>query len=299
MRKVTAILFLNIIMLTASRTEEIHTKAALDSMVSTERMFAATSLREGIRASFMKYFADSAVAFSPAPYNFRQAALKSPAPADPHARTLRWEPVAGDVSSSGDLGYLMGPSTLTDHSKPDAPVRYGFYLSVWKKQPDGSWKVVLDIGTDATEQIMRFFGSGFTPLGHGTYHTLLDSVDRDMALRDLERQDSVYMKLVADKDVQGAYQELLDSIAVAIRPEVGPIEGRDSIVAHLTLNHGLRLLEPMKADVSHAGDLGYTYGAYKINPEVSKPSGFYVRIWKKDTKGVWKLAVEKDAPDEP
>ncbi|HLP18351.1 MAG TPA: DUF4440 domain-containing protein [Bacteroidota bacterium] len=298
MRKPMMIVVMAAIVCSVGSAQQMPRTSALDSMVATERAFAATCLKEGIRASFLKFFADSAVAFSPEPYVFRQAAAKRPAPANPLARTLHWEPVAGDVASSGDLGFLMGPSSLTDHSTQPAPVHYGFYLSVWKKQRDGSWKVVIDIGTDATETITRFFGSGFTRLGGYAFGKLDDTVDPVVARNELLGMDSTYASIVAVKDVQTAYRELLDTNAVALRQGIGPIEGRDTIIASLTINHGLRLLTPFDADASKAGDLGYTYGSYKINPEVSKPSGYYVRIWRKNADGVWKLAVEKDAPAE-
>jgi ketosteroid isomerase-like protein len=37
-----------------------------------------------------------------------------------------------------------------DQRTPDGTVRRatGKYLNVWKKQPDGSWKVLVDIGNE-------------------------------------------------------------------------------------------------------------------------------------------------------
>lgn len=42
----------------------------------------------------------------------------------------------GDVGDSGDLGYHTGPSKVTDHSGQQPP-RYGYFFSLWKKQPNG------------------------------------------------------------------------------------------------------------------------------------------------------------------
>jgi ketosteroid isomerase-like protein len=60
---------------------------------------------------------------------------------------LVWTPVYADISASGDLGYTSG--TYEFHSKHQdgkTTVEYGKYTSIWKKQKDGSWKVVLDMG---------------------------------------------------------------------------------------------------------------------------------------------------------
>jgi ketosteroid isomerase-like protein len=58
------------------------------------------------------------------------------------------------------------------------------------------------------------------------------------------------------------------------------------------------ILDPMRAGISHAGDLGYTYGSYKTAADSARPAGYYVRIWKRNEAGHWKLVVDKEAPVE-
>jgi ketosteroid isomerase-like protein len=56
-------------------------------------------------------------------------------------------PVGADVSSTGDLGYTYGTFEFSSTGKDGKPqVEHGKYTSIWKKQGDGSWKVVLDMG---------------------------------------------------------------------------------------------------------------------------------------------------------
>ncbi len=58
---------------------------------------------------------------------------------------VSWTPGAADVSSSGDLVYLEGYYLNTMHpAKGKTSLERGKYLSVWKKQSDGSWKCVAD-----------------------------------------------------------------------------------------------------------------------------------------------------------
>ena len=281
-----------------SNAQEKEISAALDSMVATERAFAATSLQVGIRASFVKFFADSALAFSPEPYFFKEAVAKRPPPANPLARTLRWEPVMGDVSASGDMGYLMGPSTLVDNTQPNSPTHYGFYLSVWKRQQDATWKVIIDIGTTVTESIVRFFGRKFTPLGHFAKGRLAHRMDPAAGRDELLGLDRGFGKTASSKSVPSAYEGLLDDSTRAIRENVGPIAGRDSILAFVSRRPGTLLLDPMGSGVSGAGDLGYTYGSYKTVADSTTPSGYYVRVWKRNETGRWKLVVDKEAPVE-
>jgi len=60
--------------------------------------------------------------------------------------TLTWEATKADVGASGDLGYTVGAYMLTVNDAAGTPVtEKGKYVTVWKKQPDGQWKVVQDI----------------------------------------------------------------------------------------------------------------------------------------------------------
>lgn len=64
--------------------------------------------------------------------------------------TLTWTPVKAEMSSSGDLGYTFGTYVFTAKNKEGKlATTYGKYVSIWKKQKDGRWKLVLDIGNSA------------------------------------------------------------------------------------------------------------------------------------------------------
>jgi ketosteroid isomerase-like protein len=64
--------------------------------------------------------------------------------------SLRWKPLGADVSRAGDLGYTFGTYVAKSPGPNGEPVeRHGKYVSIWKKQPDGSWKVAVDIGNSS------------------------------------------------------------------------------------------------------------------------------------------------------
>jgi ketosteroid isomerase-like protein len=59
---------------------------------------------------------------------------------------LEWHPDQIAVARSGDLGYTSGAYVWTFKDASGKPASdKGKYLTVWKKQPDGSWKVLLDM----------------------------------------------------------------------------------------------------------------------------------------------------------
>ena len=55
--------------------------------------------------------------------------------------------VIGNVALDGDLAYEWGHSEFHFAGKPSGPkARVGRYLAVWKRQPDGGWKLLRNLG---------------------------------------------------------------------------------------------------------------------------------------------------------
>lgn len=67
---------------------------------------------------------------------------------------LKWKPEAAEAS--GDLGYTWGRYTL-DVTTPEgpSPTRYGKYVTVWRRQRDNVWKVVLDAGNSTPSRAQK------------------------------------------------------------------------------------------------------------------------------------------------
>lgn len=65
------------------------------------------------------------------------------------AYQLTWTPDGGLMGAAGDLGYTWGH--YSGHAKDAAGgdvVTSGRYITMWKRQPDGTWKVVLDASNE-------------------------------------------------------------------------------------------------------------------------------------------------------
>lgn len=114
-----------------------------------EAKFAKDVLEKG-GAGFAEWFAEDGVALGngAAPLIGRVAIAKS-ANWSPKAYQLTWTPTDAVMGPSGDMGYTWGH--FEGHSK-DAngnPVTTtGRYMTIWRKGPDGQWKVVLDAGAN-------------------------------------------------------------------------------------------------------------------------------------------------------
>jgi uncharacterized protein (TIGR02246 family) len=78
----------------------------------------------------------------------RDAIAKDWAPFfEPTGPRLTWAPTKAEVLGAGDLGYSVGTSEYRTTAGGQTTVRRGNYLTVWRKQVDGAWRVVYDTGS--------------------------------------------------------------------------------------------------------------------------------------------------------
>jgi len=60
---------------------------------------------------------------------------------------LRWKPEGGNLSKEGDLGYTYGTYIRTyENEQREITRSTGRYLTIWRRQPDGSYLIELDMG---------------------------------------------------------------------------------------------------------------------------------------------------------
>jgi ketosteroid isomerase-like protein len=59
---------------------------------------------------------------------------------------LKWQATKVEAARSGDFGYSLGTYEMTLNDPKGKPMTdRGKYATVWKKQPDGTWKTVVDM----------------------------------------------------------------------------------------------------------------------------------------------------------
>jgi ketosteroid isomerase-like protein len=62
------------------------------------------------------------------------------------ALSIHWKLTRAEGARSGDLGYSTGTYQMTFNDPTGRPFTdHGKYVTVWRKQGDGTWKVVLDV----------------------------------------------------------------------------------------------------------------------------------------------------------
>jgi ketosteroid isomerase-like protein len=116
-------------------------------MMDTDRAFSKLSVEKGMKNAFLEYIDSNGVLLKPNRYPILGAeAIDYLIQQNDSSYTLQWEPEAGFIAQSGELGYTYGVYAFKPNGKDTAT--YGTYVSIWKKQADGKWKFVLDSGNE-------------------------------------------------------------------------------------------------------------------------------------------------------
>jgi uncharacterized protein (TIGR02246 family) len=127
-------------------TQETDVKAIRDDQAQWLKDFQSKDLDK-----IVSHFSDDAIIVDKGgpPVRGREAAknIYRASAADPSS-SLTFAPSRIEVSKSGDFAYVLGSYTSVEtvpHTQRTAEDT-GTYVSIYKKQADGSWKDVADIG---------------------------------------------------------------------------------------------------------------------------------------------------------
>jgi ketosteroid isomerase-like protein len=122
--------------------------AAVQHAIDSAEIRFSTGMMKGDTASINSVYADDAVILPPN----AKAARGRTALSQMHAGMISGvsfpavELKSEDLIVSGDYGIETGTYRMTIQPKQGKPMSdVGKFVSIWKKQPDGSWKMIRDI----------------------------------------------------------------------------------------------------------------------------------------------------------
>ena len=126
-----------------------------EEMMAADRAFSDLSLKSGAHAAFLAFMSDDVRLFDGdhPPILGKTAAaayysdVEKKNPDGEKMSTLEWTPVEADASPDGVLGFTRGTWIYTGTKKDGSKQKVtGYYVTEWKRQKDGKYKFVLDIG---------------------------------------------------------------------------------------------------------------------------------------------------------
>jgi ketosteroid isomerase-like protein len=119
-------------------------------MMEADRAFSKLSEERGMKYALMQYIDSKGVLLRPnAIPIIGVEAIDYISQGNDTSYTMTWEPNGGTIAKSGELGYTYGVYSYKPKNKDT--VIYGTYVSIWKRQPDGKWKFVLETGNEGIE----------------------------------------------------------------------------------------------------------------------------------------------------
>ncbi len=241
----------------------------------TERAFAQVVAQQGIAQGFRQFAAPDAVMFLP-----------DPAPAQQGLAGARW---AGEllwraqyiaVAPSGDLAFSAGPSLLRGGGgRPSG----GFYLAVWRRQPDGGWKFVLDHAVDMPPAVWSALArplmvmNAEPPAGGPSNEGM--------------READGALNAALPKGAEAAFAERLDDQAILARAERPVAQGRRKALALVADSPAILEASTLGGSRSADAGFGYTYGRARWSGPAGPQIGYYVRVWRATPQG-WRLLAD-------
>jgi ketosteroid isomerase-like protein len=108
--------------------------------------------KSGDYARWLEVFADDAVAMhNRRPVDAGKPAIRAFATAvGEHFKVARFDVEVSEVRIDGNVAWTRGEFTSEFVGKADGKspwgVEHGKFLLIWQRQPDGVWKIVLDMG---------------------------------------------------------------------------------------------------------------------------------------------------------
>jgi ketosteroid isomerase-like protein len=289
--------------------------ADLKSLVRAELAFSRLSESQGIRASFVASFADDSIIFRPRPVPGRKFYLdRVSIPGH-----LSWKPAFADIAASGDLGYTTGPYEFRKEKASDPVAGRGHFISVWRVQKEGTWKVVFDGGIDypdpftsepALDPDRMPAGPAPASATSATSATTRSSLTTESAAppADPEKGKAELLALeraITDPAAGTGIRALGEVLSADVRINFSgtqPVRGKEAGLAALSKKPGTFRWTPESVFVSNAVDLGYVIGISEYAAGAAGPvqeTNSYIHIWKKNASGRWEIVLQVTVPVPP
>jgi ketosteroid isomerase-like protein len=247
----------------------IFAQTDFKNLVDAEKGFSQLSVEQNTQLAFMKYLADDALVFAkglPVNGKERWAAIK------PDSSKLSWYPAFADVATSGEMGFTTGPWEYRETNADKDAAAFGNYITIWKKQADGSWKAAIDLGISHPKPA--------TADAQATAPMTPPTKEHSSAT-DLTAAETNFIATTAN-----AYQKNSSSAVKIFWPGQAYLtaQAADAGKADFTFTQAGN-------EIAKSGELGYVYGAAIVKRGDKTLNGSYLRIWKLHNKK-WELNIE-------
>ena len=245
------------------------------SLSAAEAEFERSIAADGSKSAFENFLLPDAILFKPNAIKGREYYRTN---SDTGGFTLVRRETDSDISSNGLLGYTTGDWRLYEKGKSEASAKFGQFVTVWKRNANGEFRIALDVGIshdklafDQTDRAL-YGDKGSDPNERGW-----SPADASMNFF----KASMAMGGLAD----GYKQFAADDIRLLVEKEP-PILGKKRA---LDAMKGYRSIAfPRKVMSFSSGDMAYTWNPCEFdNYGEGTEKGNCVHVWKLRDKKWW------------
>ncbi len=267
----------------------------LRALVETERAFSRASTERGMKDAFIEFAAEDGLLFRRTVVNAKELWRQTnPAPTG----LLKWRPSFADISRAGDLGYTTGPWEFRAKPSDAEAAGHGHFVTVWRRQPDGTFKFALDIGISHDGPSIPSDTLLIPPPSRAGKSG--KEASAEAARKELLGAEGSLMKAAASRGLAEAFISSADVGVRLYREGKFPTTLPEAIRETPEAKSGTTTWKLTDTGASRSGDLGYAYGTYEYRAQASdeKPSehGQYVRLWKRGPDGRWRIVLDITNP---
>jgi len=263
----------------------VQAPVSAEPVTAAERAFAARGQEVSVKQAFAEFAAPDGVLMTPqGPQNAHRQISGWPDRDD--KGFIKWWPIYAGIAASGDLGFTTGPATYADGARG-----YTHFFTVWKKQPDGSWKWLIDMGARAPNASP--FGPD-TPVEVSPLSPVAPT-EASAAWASLQAAEAELAR-ASGEDHAAAYRARMAPEGRVNGFEGHPAVGREAVAAALARRPARIAMTSSGGGVSAAGDLGWTHGRARWSEAGAEKSGGYMRVWRRRPAG-WVVLADLVTPD--
>lgn len=246
-------------------------------LAAAESAFAAQSVREDMRVAFMAHFASDGVYVRKGWVVAKDDLSARAAP----PIVLDWRPVHTEVAASGDMGLSTGPWKATSKANPAGTPGHGQFVSIWKREAGGPWKVAVDIGISNPGDALWEAPLDAQPTG-------AVAAPDDRAVEAAEKQFQAQSFL---SGAVGAYRTFASPRIRIYREGMAPAIGRDAAFNSAAMVPDEFTWTVDRSEVARSGDFGYSRGHYAAASAPGKVLGYFMRVWRPEN-GHWRIVLD-------
>ncbi len=252
-------------------------------LITADRNAAIIAKAQGPHAAFSSIIDKTSTFYVPSAVNALNYLNNRPNIPD----VLNWEPNFALVSKSLEFGVTSGSM---EFQKVGAIKRYGQYLTIWKRDKKGVWKVDLRAEVEnygkQTAKDLKFQEPD------DSWYLKHRSQVRLKQREDIVQSTDQLFSAIAKRDTESAYREFMAEEVRFYYPWQNEIEGKNNVINFIKKQRIDIVTEPLKVGRAYSGEYAYSQGTATIHSKDKAVKFNYLRVWELKDDYQWRVILE-------